>query len=475
MRLWKRFVRGAFVAALLLATLYFATAAYSLIARAAAQGGAQVQATTSTGNGLRTFTFDTSSGRIYVRLPDDMRAGDTVSGTLVSEPRGGTEAERAKNLDALKVYQVDVGGQKVTAPEGRFTLLVPPLSIKPIIITDLTSGKELANAPVPAPAAAPPMPPGTFQLPTLGQQGRPIEIHGPFDGNASNTTFSFIPRTSVSRVDSEPAPVRPIAESPRKMVFESPPDLTGLAEIVLSESGTVTRGPYRNVSVRLSAPKTNLMRGERTTLTVAVGGLDGIREDVPLQLDARGVIQMDGGNFQNLRIRPQEIRPDGIYTTDRAITGQQAGGFNVTATVIVRRFDMCLQDDRDPRSLLSWNSFTGDYVFIILGPGGQPTAGGKMQPGGGAVSGGAAQTGGSGGAPTTTPAPSPGGLNLMGTGKPSMKGCIITLSHNAPDRRIFARLDTCTKTGSGEVEQSKPKSDSDIKDSNISDSTCPGN
>jgi hypothetical protein len=235
----------------------------------------------------------------------------------------------------------------------------------------------------------------------------------------------------------------------RRVVFESPVNLMGLADLLLQERDATTKGPYRNVSVRLSAPKTNLMRGERTTVTVEVGGLDGIKEDVPLQLDARGVITMDGGNFQNMRIRPQEIRPDGGYTTNRAITGQQAGGFNVTATVIVRRFDMCLQDDRDPRSILGWNTFTGDYVFINPPPAAQP------KPPGGAAQ--------------------PGGLNLTGVGKPSMKGCIITLSHNAPDRRVFARLDTCTKTGDGEVQSSAPKTTFDIKDGNTADSACPGN
>jgi hypothetical protein len=469
MRLGQPFARGALFAALMATTLCFIVTAYAL-RTTPAQGGGQVQATTSAGDGLRTVTFDTPSGKIYVRLPDDMRAGDTVSGTLVSEPRGGTEAERAGNLDALRGYQVDVGGQKVTAPEGSFKWVVPSHSIKPIIIIDVGSGKELANAPVPAQPAAPAGTSGTYQFPVLGQQGRPNEIHGPFDGDSSNTTLRFVPPGRTETGLNGSGPVRPLAESPRKIVFQSPVDLNGLAEIVLSERGTEARAPYRNVSVRLSAPKTNLTRGERTTLTVEVGGLDGIKEDVPLQLDARGVITMDGGSFQNLRIRPQEIRPDGRYTTTRDITGRQAGGFNVTATVIVRPFDMCLQDDRDPRLGFMWNSFTGNYVFLAPPPAGQPPSGGKLQPGGGAASGGAAQTGAAGG----TGAPPPGGLSLTGVGKPTMKGCIITLSHDAPDRRVFARLDVCSNSGNADVQTSSPKSNFNTTDSNTRDSACTG-
>jgi hypothetical protein len=507
MRLGNRFVRDAMVLTLLLTSAFFCTVTvHSLRPTVGPQGGAQTKPAVSVGNGLYNITFDTTHGKIIVHLPDDMRAGDTISGTVVAEPRGGTEAERAGNLDALKGYAVEVGGQKVSTPQGSFTWVVPDTPVKLIRIIEVNSGKEVANAPVTtqaagevkkpkkgfitsqggdAIAAQPESADDTFQLPTRGQQGRAIEIFGPFDGDTSNTTLRFDPATGV---------VRPLAESPRKIVFESPTNFTGTAEIVVKEGGVEKKGNYRNLGVSLSAPKTNLTRGERTTLTVEVKGLEGIKEDVPLQLDARGVIEMDGGNFQNLRIRPQEIQPGGRYTTTRAITGRQAGGFNVTATVIVRRFDMCLQDDANPRALMRWNSFTGNYAFINLAPDAQPgQPSGKLQPGGGASGGGASQTGGklqpggggggaaqtggatqTGGAPPTDPSPPPGGFSLTGVGKPSMKGCIITLSHNAPDRRVFARLDTCTNTGSATIQTTAPKTTFDITDSDTTGNACLG-
>ena len=72
---------------------------------------------------------------------------------------------------------------------------------------------------------------------------------------------------------------------------------------------------------------------------------------------------MDGGNFQNLKIKPEEVKLDGRYTTNRPITGVQPGGFTVTATVIVGPFDMCLRDDTKPAIEFMWNTFTGDYYF----------------------------------------------------------------------------------------------------------------
>lgn len=129
-------------------------------------------------------------------------------------------------------------------------------------------------------------------------------------------------------------PVRPLAESPRKVVFESPRGASGEAGLTLNEKGVESKGPFRNVGVRLSAPKTNLTRGEQTALKVAVSGLEGIKENVPLRLDTTGSVRMDGGNTQTVQIAPSAVGTDGTYTTTRTITGQQAGPFTVTATVL---------------------------------------------------------------------------------------------------------------------------------------------
>ena len=505
----------------------------------------------TTNGGLTVVTFQTNPGNIRVYLPDDMRAGDTIAGTVVAEPNGQTKEERARNRSALNQYEVMIAnsrpgaidfilklfrkktttantktgstidfsepcacpfgfgfggsGQFVTVEQAASTpagAAVPATCVEgcPAFLAygsvlDNASGdattveaqysKALTETQVQqiyqtketeTPASEPK--PNEFRLPSVGQQGRRIEIFGPFDGNASNTTLRFGPSGS-KMPDFEKGPenvsggfglIRPLAESPRKIVFESPTNFTGPAEIAVKEGNTETKGTFRNVGVQLSAPKTNLMRGERTTLTVEVRGLEGIKEDVPLQLDSKGVITMDGGNFQNLLIKPQEVTKDGRYTTTRAITGQQAGGFNVTATVIVRQFDFCLQDDSDPNRLFHFNSFTGDYLFACGGgscrPGG--STGGTQTEDTAGKPGGTTQPGGTG----TPPVVPPTGLSLTGTGRPTMKGCIITLSHNAPDRRIFARLDTCTKTGEANVQTESPKTNVNITDKNVTDNTA---
>lgn len=476
------------LAVVCLTVLFFANRAAANKAATQPQGGA-ANANAKTAGGLTVVTFTVNAGTIKVSLPDDMRAGDTISGTVVVEPKGNTEDERQNNAAKLSELKLNLGAK---FPKDKKELLI---IITPKAITDFNvelpesfnytigvdaprTDMETVNLTIPGgmvwyvkeqpttPRTQPPDSP--FRLPEMGQQGRPVEIFGPFDGNSSNTTLGYGPARSTvqdfekntENVSGGFGLIRPLAESPRKVVFESPSNITGPFTILVKEGSGAPTGTMRNVGVQLSAPKTNLMRGEKTTVTVEVSGLEGIKKDVPLQLDSKGVITMEGGSFQNLRIKPTEVTPEGRYTTTRGITGVQAGGFSVTATVIVRPFDFCLQDDTDPNRLFHFNSFTGDYLFAC--------GGGSCRPGG---STGGTQTGGTSTGQPSGPPPLPP-VNLTGAGKMQMKGCIITLSHNAPDRRVFARLDACTKSGDASVETTSPKTNFNITDKNITDSTA---
>ena len=277
------------------------------------------------------------------------------------------------------------------------------------------------------------------QLPTIGQQGRPIEIFGPFDGNSSNTSLNWTAvRSQVPDFEKNTENVSGgfglLAESPRKAVFECPTNVTGPIELTLSEGKTQVKGIFRSVGVNLSAPKTSLVRGERTTLTVQVSGLQGIKQPVPLTLDSTGVITMEGGPYQPLVIQPSQVGADGRYSTTRGITGVQTGVWGATATVVTHRFDICLQDDSTPQTVIQWNSFTGDYIF--------------------------------------TPS---GGTSLSGQGTVTRKGCAITLTDSPPDRRVQGTIDPCAQTGSASIQTSPPNSPKvkfTITDRNTKDNTC---
>jgi hypothetical protein len=298
-----------------------------------------------------------------------------------------------------------------------------------------------------------------FQLPTIGQEGRPIVITGPFDGNSSNTGLSY--RSCVRSIDCAGTPSAwvasgdlIVAESPRQAIFKAPTNVTGPMEIRVNEGTTETKAPFRNLGVDLTAPKTSLLKGESTELHVEVIGLQGLKEPAPLTLTFRGVIKAEGGPYQQLVIQPSQVGADGRYSTTRMITGVQAGGWAATATVMTHKFDFCLQDDLDLTTMIMVNTFSGDYIFAP--PAGTSLIGERADriPG------------------LLWPSR---GTSLNGTGTVTRKDCIITLTDSPPNRRVQVTIDPCTQTGSASVQTSPPNSPKikfTITDRNTDNNTC---
>ena len=445
-------------------------------------------------NGLRIITFDTSVGRVKVNLPDDIRAGDTISGTVFNEPKGNTGEEKAKNQSVLNGYVVEIGHQKfpvsgemlgpvkidtpVNAQVG-FTgstlvgLYMGIDSIKPIarIPVDVYSvymgidaispstGRSLTTIRVSPPGNVitpdPKMTPD-FVIPSLGQTGRPIVITGPFDGNSSNTTINAAaPRTNVQDFERNTENVSGgfglLTESPREAVARNSGNVTGPIQITVKEGDKQTTGTYRNVGVNLTAPKTSLLKGEKTELRVEVSGLQGIKEPVPLTLESRGVITMEGGMYQPLTIQPSQVGADGGYSMTRGITGVQAGGWSATATVVTYSWSMDVKiEGENCIRHLRFNSATGDYTFNCAGCSSMMSDGTFMTREQFAVF----------------------SIAPIGRGTVTQTGCIITLEHNAPDRRVMATFDQCTKTGTATVDAPANKAKFTITDRNTTDNTC---
>jgi len=337
-----------------------------------------------TGGGLIKVEFNVTGGNVIVRLPDDMMAGDTISGTVFEEPghKSAIDDEaffvRQMYVDMLgrdpgpgfQNWLSIVGKEDSPPPPIKFTVDIPENQPIPIILKD-KDGNPIGSITIP-PVTLPPIPitpptsgPSSFQIPTIGQQGRTIEIIGPFDGNSSNTHLRWCINLTVSDCDKKPesgGTLQPVAESPRKLVVDNPINVAGPIQIDVKEGQTETQGTFRNVGVSLTAPKTSLLRGEKTTLTTNVTGLQGITKPVPLTLEANGVITMEGGMFQQLFIPPSQVSSDGSYVTTRGITGIQTGGWSATSTVVTQPFNIILRDPDPPQTLL-FNSFTGDYIF----------------------------------------------------------------------------------------------------------------
>ena len=302
---------------------------------------------TETVPGLAKVVFETPEGTVTAHFPDDLRAGDTVSGAVVVEPSGDSEKRRRKNRDRLDGMVVEMAGQKNRVEHERAKWTVPATSATALVVRLVDRhGGEVARTGIlvqPAPphefATVPgvkedvthlvlnqktrlPPSPDDYRLPSAGQAGRSVTCDGPFDGDLDTTTVT---------VDGRPA--RLLAESPRKLVLESPHDATGKTVLKLRERGVECTGAYRSIKVELSAPATRLQKGETTTLGIRVKGLEGITEDVPLEVQKAGVVSMSGGDRQIISIKPSDVGAGGACAYERTLTGLAAGGFDVVASV----------------------------------------------------------------------------------------------------------------------------------------------
>jgi len=322
---------------------------------AAVLGKQHVSAKTTTDWGVRTTTINTPSGKLTVNMPDDAALGDTISGTVVAEPAGETAEEQQANMDTLDGYVFDIpeipsktvvsGPEETPGKEGEskkvVTWKIPATvsgDIVDLIIRD-PKGNEVTKTDFPVsspPAYTPPAEPeeSDYNLPSIGQAGRPLKITGPFDGEVVNTDV---------KIGGKDASI--LAQSPRKTVVESPKDVIGPTDIELTDGNVTVKDQYRSIALKLSADKLRLKRGEQTTLKVQVLGLQGLKEEIPINLENKSptVVSMEGGESQTVTITPGEVGSEGVYTISKTLTGIQTGPFEIATylTTLLRGDYLC--------------------------------------------------------------------------------------------------------------------------------------
>lgn len=297
-----------------------------------AQSGQKVAVTPRIGEGLNTTVFETPAGKINVNLPEDLAAGDTLSGTVLAEPVGQSPEEKAQASDELNGYVVEIKKCEVAPPcpalvtypeiplyppkvpactpppscppakkktpcvspkDPPFTCTIPP-SVPAIDVCLTKNGTPVCTQTVPVPASAPPSPPNVCKIPSIGQCGHPIAIKAPCDGYASN---------SGVKIGDQKCPV--LAESPRCVIAKSPRNVVGPCTLGFVERDRSCTAPFTNLQVKLTSPKTVLKKGESTTVTVTVTGLDNVSGPVDLRLvnNTPQTIDLEGGNTQSIPLK----------------------------------------------------------------------------------------------------------------------------------------------------------------------------
>ncbi|HKQ32622.1 MAG TPA: SPOR domain-containing protein [Thermodesulfobacteriota bacterium] len=196
-------------------------------------------------SGVITVELKSKAGLVKIFLPDDISAGDTVSAAVALYPAGVTSEAMDGNLRILGGYVIETSFFNVPASQKSVKISVPrnsagtkmkftlrDASMKPLDSASVPIGLSSAVRDEETPT------PYDYQCPLIGQAGRTVEIKGPFDGDFATTDF---------KIGNKKANV--IAESPRKLVFESPADVVGSVEVVLVERDVEVRRPFTCLQV----------------------------------------------------------------------------------------------------------------------------------------------------------------------------------------------------------------------------------
>ncbi|MBL7703837.1 MAG: hypothetical protein JNM14_16425 [Ferruginibacter sp.] len=279
--------------------------------------------TVSSQKGLTTAVFNVQQGIIKVYLPDDIRPGDIISGSINTEANGNNAKQLSTNQQALKQYTVSIINNKISVDNKLFQITVPPGKPLPVqvLLSDAASNKVSAitvrsiseNNTVARSSAC--------NIPSLALTDAPLRINGPFDGDASNTKCSLGGK-----------PLHIIAESPRQCILLFPGVQAGNHTLNCQEGGKQScTGNIGAIDMNVTAGKMNLRKGEKTYIDVKISGLENLHDTARLSVTntSAGVIAITGANNTTLSIPPSAVNTNGIYSRRFNAESIQTGTFTV--------------------------------------------------------------------------------------------------------------------------------------------------
>ncbi len=284
--------------------------------------------TVSSQKGLTTAVFNLPAGIIKVYLPDDIRPGDMISGSVLAEPFGKNGKQTAKNLAELKKYAVEFNGQKIPVAEAAKNFQCNmDKRIQPQRTLNLMNGNgenawhvNIQSANNEKTQSAP----AECKIPTHALTAAPLKITGPFDGNSSNTNCT---------IGGQSCEV--IAESDRACFIQIRADAKGDQTIEVQEN----RQPkclkkISGVDLNVSAGKTNLMKGDKTYVNVEVTGLQNLPDTAKLTITniTTDVVVMQPLNDFVVLLTADSINK-GTYTRRFDIQSIKTGNFTVNVNI----------------------------------------------------------------------------------------------------------------------------------------------
>ena len=239
------------------------------------QSGAQ---TITQQKGLTTAEFRIPQANIKVFLAEDIFPGEMNSGRIKMEILGKNARQIEKNTSEIGHYTINFNNEVFTLDNTNKALGFKVSTGKTINgLMELMNGTGVKiselNIPVKDPKNNSSIP-STCNVPSHALCGSPLRITGPFDGNLSNTNCTL-----------EGKPMEILAESPRQCIVSYPPAITGNQSLNIREQGkSECQQSVSSVNMNISAGKLNLLKGEKTYVSVNITGLQRLPDIARLTL-----------------------------------------------------------------------------------------------------------------------------------------------------------------------------------------------
>ncbi len=307
---------------------------------------------------LQVTTFELPQGQITVYLPDDMIAGDTISGTVVPNPKGTGRAAEL-NGTTLMGYVITVQGEKPKRNTGLPVWTIPAGAAAVVLAVTTPGGASVATANVPITGPGLLDNPAKFSCDPVNMASGPLSVPGPFDGDSGNTKVS---------IGNQPATV--VAESPRSAVAIGPNSPAGPTTITVNEAGQSASLPCNLLTLEMTVPKQTLLEGERTNLTLKVSGLSGLPDSaypIPceltnespqiLRMDSPSVTAMPRGQALAFGIEPNMVR-GGVMTMNVGLVGIRPGQFLLRGVL----FNVKIHDIKKKMNVATFNTWVNGLI-----------------------------------------------------------------------------------------------------------------
>ncbi len=279
----------------------------------------------SSQKGLVTAVYSTQYGNVKIYLPDDIRPGDLISGTIVAEASGNNEKQIARNLDVLLKSTLRFNNENFPVDQANKQFHFNANQIRPLqepMELILAGGGKPIQLNIPSIPVNEQKPSGSeCMVPTHVLTGSQMKITGPFDGNSSNTKC---------RIGGEEIPI--IAESPRSCIVLFPQNAKGMQTVQISENGLdpCTR-QVSGVDMQVSTGKLNLRKGENTFIDVKVTGLENLPDKATLTITnaTPSIVTITNGNIQVIPIWPPANSTEGNFSIHCPAVSLSTGIFSV--------------------------------------------------------------------------------------------------------------------------------------------------